>query len=156
MSLLVTFVAALAVNRLRAAATVSVTNEARDVARVVGFLLTSGSNSLSESAQEIVTKLNRTQGRDVILMDANQVVVADALASEIGNHFTENPSDEVGATLKDRKVRTFVKVSDAHPAGSREIVVPVEGESGQVLGAVVLEYTPLYNEFMQANRATIR
>ena len=33
--------------------------------------------------------------------------------------------------------------------GIKQIVVPVEGESGQVLGAVVLEYTPLYNEFMQ-------
>jgi two-component system cell cycle sensor histidine kinase/response regulator CckA len=156
MSLLVTFMGALAVNRLQAAATASVNDEARDVARVVGFLLTSGSNRLSGSAQQIVAKLNQTQGWDVVVMDANQMVVADAVASEVGKHFTQNPNDEVGATLKDRKVRTFVEVSDVHPAGSKEIVVPVEGESGELLGAVVLEYTPLYNKLMQANSSTIR
>src|SRR6201995_1382020 len=94
MSLLVTFMPAVAVNRLRAA-TVSVTEEAQDVAHVVGFLLTSGSRRLSESAQQIVAKLNQTQG----------------------------------ATLKDGKVRTFVEVSDTHPAGGKEVVVPVEGEA---------------------------
>jgi len=156
MSLLVTFMGALAVNRLQTAGTASVTDEARDVARVVGFLLTSDSNRLSGSAQQIVSKLNRTQGRDVVVIDSNRMIVADAVASEVGKRFTENPSDEVGATLKDRKVRTFVEVSDLHPAGSKEIVVPVEGESGELLGAVVLEYTPLYNEFMQANSSTIR
>jgi two-component system, cell cycle sensor histidine kinase and response regulator CckA len=155
MSLLVTFMGALAVNRLQAAAKTSVTDEARDVARVVGFLLTSDSNRLSGSAQQIVTKLNQTQGRDVVVIDSNQMVVADAVASEVGKRFTDNPSDEVGATLKDRKVRTFVEVSDLHPTGSKEIVVPVEGDSGELLGAVVLEYTPLYKEFMQANSSTI-
>ena len=156
MSLVVTLVGALAVNRLHAAALLSVTHEARDVARVVGFLLTSGSNKLSESAQETVASLHRTQGRDVVLMDSNQVVIADAHPSQIGKRFTENPSDEVGATLKDRRVRTFVEVSKEYPAGIKQIVVPVEGESGEVLGAVVLAYTPLYNEFMQETSRTIR
>jgi HAMP domain-containing protein len=32
----------------------------------------------------------------------------------------------------------------------------VEGESGQLLGAVVLEYTPLYNEFVQSTSRTSR
>jgi PAS domain S-box-containing protein len=155
-SLLVTCMGVLAVNRLQAVATNSVTNEARDVARVVGLLVTSGSDRLSESAQQIVTMLNKTQGRDVVVMNANRVVVADAVASEVGKHFTGNPSDEVGATLKDRKARTFVEVSDLHPDGSKEMVVPIEGESGELLGAVVLEYTPLYNELMQANSRTIR
>jgi two-component system, cell cycle sensor histidine kinase and response regulator CckA len=156
MSLLVTFTGALAVNRLQAAATASATSEARDVARVVGFLLTAGSNGLAESAQQIVIKLSQTQGREVVVMDSNQTVVADAVPSEVGKHFSENPSGEVSATLKDRKVRTFVGVSDLHPAGSKEIVVPVEGESGALLGAVVLEYTPLYTELTQANSNTIR
>jgi two-component system, cell cycle sensor histidine kinase and response regulator CckA len=155
MSLLVAFMGAVAVNRLQAVAAVSVTDEARDFAHVVGFLLTSGSKRLSDSAQQIVTKLNQKQGWDVVVMDSNQMIVADAEASEVGKHFTANPTDEVGATLKDRKVRTFVEVSDMHPAGSKEIVVPVEGDSGELLGAVVLEYTPLYNELMQANSNTI-
>ena len=133
-----------------------VTKEAQDVARVVSFLLRSGSNEVSESAQEIVAKLHKTQGRDVVLVDSNRLVLADALPSQIGKSFTEDPGGEVEATIKDRQVRTFVEVSQEHPAGIKQIVVPLEAESGQVIGAVVLEYTPLYNELMRLTRSTLR
>ena len=156
MSSLVALVGALAVNQQHAAAMVGVTKEAQDVARVVSFLLMSGSNKLSESAQEIVAKLHKTQGRDVVLVDSNRLVLADALPSQIGKSFTEDPGGEVEATIKDRQVRTFVEVSQEYPAGIKQIVVPVEAESGQVIGAVVLEYTPLYNELMRLTRSTIR
>jgi two-component system cell cycle sensor histidine kinase/response regulator CckA len=157
MSLLVALVGALAVNRLNATATVAVTKEAQDVARVVSFLLTSGgSNQQSASAQEIVVKLHQTQGWDVVLMDSNQLILAAALPSQIGRRFTQDQGDQVATTIKDRQVRTFVEVNRKYPAGVRQIVVPVEGESGQVIGALVLEYTPLYNELMQLTRGTIR
>jgi PAS domain S-box-containing protein len=152
--LLVTLVGALAVNRLHAAATVSATNEARDIARLVGFLLMPDSNKFSESAQQIVTKLHQTQGRDVVLLDSKQADVADTIPYRVGEPFTENPSGEVGATMKDRQVRTFVEVSKDHPAGSKRIVVPIENESGQVLGAVVLGYSPLYDEWMRVTSPT--
>ena len=156
MALLVALMGTLAVNRLQAAAMVGATEEARDVARVLGFLLTSRSNKISEAAQEIVAKLHQTQRRDVVLIDSNQVVLADAVPSQIGERFTEDPNDEVGATLKDRQVRTFVETNAENSAGIKQIVVPVEGEFGQVLGAVVLEYTPLYNEFVQMTSRTTR
>ena len=157
MSLLVALVGALAVNRQRAAAMVGATKEAENVARVVSFLLRSDSNELSaSSAQEIVTKLHQTQGRDVVVVDSNQTVLADAVPSEIGKKFTEDQKNEVGATIKDRQVRTFVEVSQDYPSGIKQIVVPIEGEAGQVMGAVILEYTPLYKELMQLTRSTIR
>jgi len=157
MPLLGALVGALAVNRQHAAAMAGVTKEAEDVARVVGFLLISDTNKLSAaSVQETVVKLHRTQGRDVVLMDSNQVILADPVPSQIGKIFTEDPSDEVGATIKDRQVRTFVEVSQDYPAGIKQIVVPVEGESGQVIGAVVLEFAPFYNELIQLTESTIR
>ena len=123
MALLVALVGALAVNRLQAAALVGATDEARNVARVVGFLLTSGSNKFSETAQEIVNQLHRTQHRDVVLIDSNQVVLADAVPSQIGERFTEDPNNEVGATLKDRQVRTFVETNAENPAGIKQILL---------------------------------
>ncbi len=149
MLLLVTLVVLVALNRLQAAATLSATSEARDVARLVGFVLMPGSNKFSESAQQIVTKLHQTQGRDVVLLDSNGVVVADSVASRVGKPFPANPSDEVGATIRDRQVHTFLEASEEYPAGIKQIVVPVEGESGQVLGAVILGYAPLYDEWMR-------
>ena len=156
MSLLVALVGAFAVNRLHAATMAGVIREARDVARVVSFLLTSRSNELSASAQEIVSKLHETQGRDVVLMDANQIVLADALASQIGKVFTEDPGDEAGATIKDGQARTFVEVSEEYPSGIKQIVVPVDDKEGRVIGAVVMEYTPLYNEMMGLTGSSIR
>jgi two-component system, cell cycle sensor histidine kinase and response regulator CckA len=156
MSFLVALVGVLAANRLQAAAMFSVAREAQEVARLVSFILMSGSNNVSASAEEIVSKLHQTEGREVVLVDPNQRVLADAVPSHVGQRFTENSSAEVGATLKDRQVRTFLETGQEYPAGRKQIVVPVEGESGQVIGALVLEYTPLYNELMQWTRHTIR
>jgi PAS domain S-box-containing protein len=156
MSLLVALVGALAVNRLQAAAMASVTREAQDVARLMSCFLMSGPNKLSTSPQEMVARLHQTQGRDVELVDPSQLVLAAAISSHIGKRFTGSPGDEVGATIKDRQVRTFAAVSQEYPTGIKQIVVPVEGESGPVIGAVILEYTPLYNELMQSTRPTIR
>jgi PAS domain S-box-containing protein len=157
MSLLVVLVGAFAVNRQHAAATVGATKEAQNVADLLSILLMSESHKLpASSLQEIVVRLHQAQGRDVVLMDSDQVILADAIPSEIGKIFANDPGDEVGATIKDRQVRTFVEVSQAYPAGIKQIVVPVEGESGQVIGAVVLEYTPLYDELMHLTRNTTR
>jgi signal transduction histidine kinase/CheY-like chemotaxis protein len=156
MSFLVALVGALAVNREYAAATIAATKEAGDVARLASFLFTSDPNKLSTSAQEIVTRLHDSQGRDVVLMDANQRVLADSDPSEVGGNFTGDPNDEVGATIADRKVRTFIERGPTHLAGIKQIVVPVEGESGKVIGAVVLEYTPLFDELMHLTDRTVR
>jgi two-component system sensor histidine kinase/response regulator len=156
MSLLVALVGALAVDRQRASATVSATKEAQEVARVVSFLFASESNKLSASAQEILAKLHEMQGRDVVLLDIDKRVFADADPSEVGTSFTQDPGGEVAATIRDRQVRTFIETGDKHPEGIMQIVVPVEGKSGQVIGAVIMEYTPLYEELMHLTRRTIR
>jgi sensor histidine kinase regulating citrate/malate metabolism len=101
MSLLLALVGALAIDRQYKAAMISATKEAEDVARVLSFLLTSDSR-LSESAQEIVAKLHETQGRDVVLMDTKQLVLADADPSEVGKFFEQDEADEVGSTINQR------------------------------------------------------
>jgi PAS domain S-box-containing protein len=156
MSLLVAVVGALAVNRQQAAAVVGATKEAENVAHVVSFLLSSDSNSLGTSSlQEVVTRLHQSQGRDACLMDANQLILADAMPNEIGQRYAHDRNDEVGQTIQDRQVRTFIEKSAGYPKGIKHIVVPVESESGQVIGAVVLEYTRFYDELMQLTLTTI-
>jgi PAS domain S-box-containing protein len=153
MSLLVVLVGALAVNRQQVAARVGATKEAGDVARALGFLL-SDSNGFSASAQETIRQWHQAEGRDVVLVDTNQLILADAVASDIGKVFTEDRGDEVGATLKDRQVRIFIENSSDSPQPIKQIVVPVQNHSGRVVGAVVLEYTPLYDELMESTRST--
>ncbi len=154
MALLVMLVAALAVHRDLNTARVAATKEAKGVATILGFLISEESTA-STSAQSIVTQLHRTQGRDVVLMDNQQRVLADADFSEIGSIYNGDPGDEAGATIKDRKIRAFTESGWRHPDGIEQIVAPVEGKSGHVMGAVVLEYTPLYAELARLTRTTI-
>jgi PAS domain S-box-containing protein len=155
MSLLVALVGGLAVNRQRAAALVAVTTEAEHVARLLGFLI-SGPAGLPGSTQDITAKLHRTEGRDVVLVDAQKHILADAVPSEIGQTYSQDLGNEVGLTIKDRHVRTFVEASNDSPGGIKQIVVPVEAGDGRVMGAVVLEFTPFYDEQMRLTAATIR
>jgi PAS domain S-box-containing protein len=156
MALLVALVGVLAVNRQKAAATISATKEAENVAHALGLALISDSNQLDSSSQEIVRRLHGTEGRDVVLVDTNGIVLADANPHSIGKKFVEDQHDEVAATIRDEKVRTFIELSADHPNGIRQIVAPVQSESGQLLGAVILEYTPLYNELMQLTKTTMQ
>jgi signal transduction histidine kinase len=155
MSFLVALVGTIAVNRQRAAAMVGATKEAEDVARVVSSLVVADSSKLSAASQDIVAKLHRALGRDVVLVDTNKLIIADAVPSEVGTILIDDRFDEVGATIKDRQPRTFTEVSKDYPAGIKQIVVPVESVSGQVIGAVTLEYSPLYDEFMLLTGSTI-
>jgi PAS domain S-box-containing protein len=156
MPLLVALVGALAVDRQRASVTTAATKEAENVADVLGFIFLSDSNQLHSSTQEIISRLHEAQGRDVVLMDAQQTILADVDRSEVGKNYAEDPNNEAGATLKDGNIRTFIETSSNHPAGIKQIVVPIKSNSGQIIGAVVLEYAPLFNELMQLTKTTTK
>ena len=155
MSVLILLVGALAVDRQRASVTAAATKEAEDVANVLGFIFLSDSNQLHVSTQEIITRLHQTQGRDVVLMDTQQTILAGAIPSEVGKNYTEDPNDEAGSTIRDGKVRTFMQTSPDHPAGIQQIVVPIRSKTGRNMGAVVLEFAPLYDGLMRLTRATM-
>ena len=70
----------------------------------MSFLLVSDSDKLSESSQEIVAKLYKTQGRDVVLMDSHQRILADAFPAEIGTIYADDLGNEIGKTIKDLKL----------------------------------------------------
>src|SRR5262249_3268922 len=129
--------------------------EAENVARVLGSLL-SDSQGLSEHAQATIARLHEAQGRDVLVVDANQVVLADAVPADIGKVYTDGAQDEVGLALRDGQGRTFVEVSEDSPLPMKQMVVPSKDASGRIVGAVILEYTGLYDELMRATNVTSR
>ncbi len=155
MSLLMALVGAIAVNRQKVSAEMAAIKEAEHVAHALGLALISDSNQLDDSARAVVRRWHETEGRDVVLVDIHKRVLADAVPASIGEIFIEDQRDEVASTIKDGKVRTFVEISKDDPLGIKQVVAPVQSESGQMLGAVILEYTPLYNELMQSTRTTI-
>jgi hypothetical protein len=156
MSLLVALVGALAVDRQRASVQTAATKEAENVAQVLGFLLLENTNKFSMNAQAVITEFHKSEERDIVLMDTNQTVLADANPASVGENYVEDRKDEVGQTIKDGQVRTFIELNSEHPQGINQIAAPVKNKSGQTIGAIILEYTPLYNELMQLTKTTMQ
>ncbi len=127
----------------------------KNVAHALGLALISDSNQLDASSREIIRRLHDTEARDVVLVDTNKLVLADAVPANLGQVFVEDPHGErLPPPSGDGKTRAFVEISHDYPDGIRQIVAQVQSESGQVLGAVILEYTPLYNELTQLTKKT--
>ena len=78
-----------------------------------------------ERLQRHVEGLHRLYGRDIVIVDAQKRGLADADATEIGQVFDDDPGNEVGRTIKDGEIRPIV-------------------------GAVILEYTQIYQELLDA------
>jgi PAS domain S-box-containing protein len=101
-----------------------------------------------ERMEEDVRKLKEVHGRDIVVVDMDQRIIADAVPSEVGSIFNHDRNDEVGRTLRDGKSRTFTEVSDAYPEGIKLLAIPLDSDEGVRLGALVLEYTPLYRQIL--------
>jgi len=155
MSLLMAAAGALAVNRQHVAARVGAIKEAENVARTLAVLL-SDSNGFAASAQTAISKLHQAQNRDVVLVDTNQLILADAVPAGAGKIYRDDPNHEIAATLADAQARTFVQRNAGSSLPIQQIVVPVQNPAGHVVGAVILEYTPLYDELMRSTRSIMR
>jgi diguanylate cyclase (GGDEF)-like protein/PAS domain S-box-containing protein len=104
-------------------------------------------------------RLHDLQQRDVVVVDRDKRILADAVPENVGTTFDHDTANEVGRTIADGRSRTFVEVSVDYPDGIRQVVVPLVSAEGETLGAVILEYTPLYDQMMavtaQAQRLII-
>ena len=123
--------------------------EARGLARSVAYSAALG----NEHLQQYVKGLSDLYSRDIVVLDSQKRGIADADASDVGVVFVHDPANEVGRTIKDGQVRLFVERDSTHPNGAKQITVPrYEGgiEGAPIVGAVILEYTEIYQELLDA------
>ena len=123
--------------------------EARDLARSVAY----GAELGNEHLQQYVEGLHALYGRDIVIVDTRKRGLADADPAEIGQVFSHDPANEVGQTIQDGRTRLFVERNDNHPAGAMQVTVPLyqgAGAPGVIVGAVILEYTQIYQELWDA------
>jgi diguanylate cyclase (GGDEF)-like protein len=106
--------------------------------------------------QEYVVQLHSLRKRDVVIVDAAKKGLADAVPAEVGRTFDHDLDNQVGKTISDGQVRTFIEKSDAYPDGAYQIVVPLRQHasvfSQPAMGAVILEYTAIREELLAAER----
>ncbi|BBH63465.1 hypothetical protein ACTI_01500 [Actinoplanes sp. OR16] len=101
-------------------------------------------------------RMHETQHRDVVVVDSGKYILGDVVQENIGATFDADTGNEVARTMADGVPRVFVEVSEDYPQGIKQVVVPMESAGGASLGAVVLEYTPLYEQMMAGARRAQR
>ena len=136
---------------------------ARGIAKDVAYGLPpprvgEGSTPLFYDPEALASYLGRVhdlQDRDIVVVDRYRTILADAVPSEVGNAYVEDPGGQVAATIADGDARVFVENSDDSPRPILQVVVPLSGPTSTIKGAVVLEYTRIYEQMMAAT-ATAR
>ncbi|BCJ41410.1 diguanylate cyclase [Actinoplanes ianthinogenes] len=99
-----------------------------------------------------IERLHDNQHRDIVAVDISKTILGDAVPENVGTVFDHDLGNQVGKTIADGRSRTFVETSEDYPAGIKQVVVRMEGARNQPLGAVVLEYTPLYDQMLNSAR----
>jgi len=160
-SLLVVFVAALAVEEQLNSAEAAAKLEAEHLATALAYSsIARIAGGDRKSLQKYVEGLHLLYHRDTTIVDRSKTRIADSDAGDVGNVYQHDQGNEVGRTLKDGKPRHFTEVSPLFPSGTKQIVVPIREENaagnGSILGGIILEYSPIYDELLGVAKARIR
>jgi diguanylate cyclase (GGDEF)-like protein/PAS domain S-box-containing protein len=126
--------------------------EAKHLSETIGVAVTHD----PENLQSFITQLHALQERDVEVVDLDKRILADAVLEDVGTILTYDTGNEVGLTMRDGHVRTFIETSPEYPQGIRQLVAPLKNQEGKIIGAIIVEYTALYEELHNAAAATGR
>ncbi len=134
--------------------------EARRVAEVMAGAITFAPSGFAttlwndrSALQEYVQSIHQHQQRDMVVLDLARTTLADAEPREIGERFAD-PDGAVSRTLADGRPRTFVEVEGQRRI--RQLITPIRANTGQIIGAVVLEYSLLYDEMLAPTGETMK
>ena len=132
--------------------------EASGVAKVLTYLVLRhpGDNPLvsgQAAIQADVIALHARDGRDIEVVDRTLRIVADVVPQHVGSQ-AAGPQSEVAQAIDGGTPRTFIETSAEYPRGIKQLVVPLNRD-GIVLGALILEYTPIYDAVARLQRAQI-
>ncbi|GBE94531.1 sensor histidine kinase [Nostoc cycadae] len=161
-SLLTSVVGAVAIAQNQKIAENLAIAEAEHTANLIAILIAQdinddgGSISLenSDRIQAHVILLHNQKKRDIEIINRQKVIVADVVAEDIGSILDHDPNNETQQTMQDGKNRTYLEKSEDYPQGVKLIVAPLVLK-GQIEGAVILEWSSLYDEAIAQAKPTI-
>jgi diguanylate cyclase (GGDEF)-like protein/PAS domain S-box-containing protein len=133
--------------------------EAEQFVGVVAYAITDNALQKPEYLQKYVDRLRAVHGRDLVFVDVKRWAIADADKHELGAVFNADPNDEVGQTIRDGRVRTFIERNVRHPDGVKQIVVPLrESErnaKSAIVGAAIVEYSSIYDGLLASEEKAL-
>lgn len=92
----------------------------------------------SSQLQKYISSLSNQLGRNIIIVDKNQMILADTIPANVSKKYTEDINGEVSKTMFDGVARAFLEKSTDYPQGISQEVVQMKDTSGTIIGAVIL------------------
>ncbi|MBD2166504.1 HAMP domain-containing protein [Calothrix membranacea FACHB-236] len=156
-------IGAIAVDQQSQTAKYIAQQEAEEVAGLLGYFTShelqedkprSPAKTLAQLQNHVLALHNQRQ-RDLEIVDRNKIILADVVTEDIGTRLDHDLNNEVGQTIQDGITRTYIETSPEYPKGIYLIAVPFKTSQGETIGAVILEYTPLYKAAMAIAQKSI-
>ncbi|MBN3908889.1 MAG: HAMP domain-containing histidine kinase [Nostoc sp. NMS1] len=162
-SLLTSVVGAVAIAQSQKIAETLAISEAEHVAQVIATSIAHNAYydkkpifiERSDELQHYTNLLHDLQKRDIVVVNRQKLILADAVRENVGTIFEHDQGNEIQQTIQDGKTRTFLENSVDYPQGIKLIVIPLKGEQNQVDGAVILEWSSLYDQAIAQARPTM-
>lgn len=137
--------------------------EAENVAQTISTAISDNNNLAKGSIepneahelQRHITQMHKLQNRDIEVVNLQKKIIADVIPEAIGKILDHDESDVVQLTIQDGQTRTFVEQNEEHPQGIQQIVVPLKNSQNATVGAVILEWSSLYDKAMEQARPTL-
>ena len=143
--------------------------QAKNVARTIAGMVTyqalasaspgkAGRSSIQDlvALQSIVNFISANSKYDVEVFDIKKTTVADVVQSDVGKQIEQERERPVAMTIRDGIARTYQFTNAEFPNGTRQVVVPVRGANQDIIAALVLDYTPLYDESIELAQSSLR
>ena len=126
--------------------------EAEKVAGLLGYFISHELESqkmrspdqMLGQLQENVQALHKQRQCALEIVERNKIILADVVQEDIGTRLDHDLNNEVGKTIQDGILRTYIETSSESPLGIQLIAVAFKTKKGETIDAVILEYTPLY------------
>ena len=113
-----------------------------------------------DELQQHIMKVHALQKRDVFVVDRSMRIVADSDADEIGSRFTYDRAGVIAATMSEGRSGKFVEDNPALKESNKLVVIPLRRDQSrpdsEIVGALALEYTAIYDELMESVHLFIR
>jgi len=162
-SLLTSVVGAVAIAQSQKIAETLAITEAEHVTQVIAISISqdkvkqlelTGVNP-SDELQDLTKSLHELQKRAIVVVNRQKLILADAVPENVGTIFDHDQGNEIHQTMQDGNLRTFLEKSIDYPQGIKLIVVPLKSKQNHADGAVILEWSSLYDKAIAQARPTM-
>ena len=131
------------------------------IAQAVAYTGLPNVTDKTDYLKEYVRGLHAIHKRDIVFMNRDHLILADADPADIGTIYKADSGNEIALTMVDGVPRTFTEPPKLGLTTNsiEQIVVPLyanaDNQSGPISGAVIVEYTQIKNELLSHVRTNL-